>query len=91
MEKAIQKAIEGGWDKDRGMCEEYFCSEAAWCDPLFWQALGKAMGWDEGEHEDPTFMYAPVDMAMWQWKWHRFIDYLVEGKDAESFFNDLLK
>lgn len=26
----------------------------------------------------------------WVMEWHRFIDHLAEGKDAESFFKDLL-
>jgi hypothetical protein len=28
---------------------------------------------------------------LWLVNWHRFIDHLAEGKDAESFFNELLK
>lgn len=50
-------------------------------DPLFWQALGKAMGWEfRSDHKEP-----------WKKEWHRFIDHLAEGKDVESFFKDLLK
>ena len=54
-------------------------------DPLFWQALGKALGWNK------------IDAADWQdgvptWKnqWHRFIDHLAEGKDTTQFWDDLL-
>jgi hypothetical protein len=28
---------------------------------------------------------------VWLYHWHRLIDHLAEGKDAESFFADLLK
>lgn len=61
--------------------------------PLFWQCLGKALGWwhctvhvDGGEevrcedrkHDD------------WFKNWHRFIDSLAEGKSPEEFFNQLI-
>lgn len=75
------------------------------CDPSFWSSLGKAMdakkGWRNGmaaryyadraggidweldlEHE--------VDMSAWQYQWHLFIEHLAEGKDADSFFKELL-
>lgn len=29
--------------------------------------------------------------TLWKRNWHRFIDHLIAGKDAESFFNELLK
>ena len=41
----------------------------------FWQALATARKWD-----DPN---------AWRFHWHRFIDHLAEGKDAESFFATL--
>lgn len=55
MEKIIQKAIEGGYNNDatRDLLEDFakkiyarydtYCIIV--CDPLFWQALGKACGW----------------------------------------------
>ena len=50
-------------------------------DPLFWQALGKALGWAE-EY---------VDFANnWRTNWHRYIDCLADNGDAEKFFKDLL-
>lgn len=64
--------------------------ERIFLDPSFWQALGRLRGWDEGEHEDETYIYAPVEMEMWRWKWHRFIDHLAGGGDAESFFKIFL-
>lgn len=75
--------------------EMYFMS------PLFWQSLGKAMGWDkkfrlsyEGYcHYDECNTNGEVDEAWgieeWQYQWHLFIDYLAEGKSAEDFFNTL--
>ena len=45
IQKIIEKAIEGGWNKQMP-------AECSWCqydhtvlDPLFWQSLGKACGW----------------------------------------------
>jgi hypothetical protein len=41
-------------------------------DPDFWKALAKARKWE--------------DANAWRFHWHRFIDHLADGKDAESFF-----
>lgn len=46
--------------------------------PAFWQALGKARGWEDDYHT-----------SGWRRKWHDLIDHLASGKDAESFFKDL--
>lgn len=48
-----------------------------WQDPAFWQALGRARGWEE---ENKSIH------PNWKYYMHRFIDHLAEGKDAESFF-----
>lgn len=40
MNNIIQKAIEGGWDVEA----PYQSYKITVCDPLFWQALGKACG-----------------------------------------------
>jgi len=52
---------------------------------VFWQSLGKALGWKEGrvEHlawQDPE----------WQVLWHRFIEYLADGKTTDYFFEKVL-
>lgn len=101
MEKAIQKAIEGGYKdihdlmgKNIIALEEAFF--AKYClDPLFWQALGKAEGWDRPEGGNWCFAlegggyrsYA----ARWQNEQFNFIDHLAEGKDINSFFEELLR
>ena len=66
MEKAIQIATASGYyttffDKDSDVL----------IDPLFWQALGKGLGWEPEEWK-------------WQAKW--FMEHLMEGKDIQSFF-----
>lgn len=74
--------------------------------PLFWQALGKAEGWPEKDEPYLCPECKTIGIGTWNhmnicktrnrkfyWKvyWHLFIDHLAEGKDAESFFNELLK
>lgn len=54
-------------------------------DPLFWQALGRGLGWEE----DVNFTKYGA-MSGWRYAWHRFIDHLIEGKDIESFFEQLI-
>lgn len=54
-------------------------------DPLFWQALGKAMGWGKS---DEWFENRKYDY--WQEMWHRFIDHLASGGEPEEFFTNLL-
>src|SRR3990167_9141087 len=61
-------------------------------DPLFWQALGKSLGWKKVEkHIDsgsPKYNIYFVDG--WVERWHNFIDHLASGKSAEDFFGELL-
>jgi hypothetical protein len=57
---------------------------AIFFDPSFWQALGKARGWGI---EPSGSIWQGVEQ--WRIRWHDFIDHLADGKDAESFFNDL--
>lgn len=94
IEQAIEKSIEGGYKWNGGPRE---CSwghyDHAFLDPLFWQSLGKALGWAE---EVKVIHSHPVESDIvrektegWKWEWHRFIDHLAEGKDAESFFESL--
>lgn len=65
-------------------------NEVIFLDPLFWQALGRARGWAMGGtgrmYHDEYGVGGYPSMFVWQEKWHRFIDHLAEGKDAESFF-----
>jgi hypothetical protein len=79
--------------------------ESTLLDPLFWQCLGKALGW--GEKICPNCGTRYVEGAVicgetqtcfpekyylkvgWLYHWHRFIDHLAEGKSVEVFFRDL--
>lgn len=97
MENAIKKAIEGGYNGIQvGL--EFWCGietktakeypQLALLDPLFWQSLGKAMGWKEKMYIEGK---GERNVKEWLEYWHNFIDHLAEGKDADSFFNELLK
>lgn len=104
MEQAIRKAIEGGWHpkyaKSVVTRDQFNVKCRILLDPLFWQSLGKALGWDKIHYEKcPAICYADFRdpgecncSAKDEWKsqWHSFIDYLAEGKDAESFFTRLV-
>jgi hypothetical protein len=95
IEQAIGEAEAAGWkplwktsEFESGSHLVQRSVEMAFLDPFFWQALGKARGWGElklpnrspiGQHEE----------GRWFFHWHRFIDHLAEGKDAESFFESL--
>jgi len=51
-------------------------------DASFWQSLGKALGWKK------IIIGGKIKFAYpgWEYQWHRFIDYLIFGKNAEEFF-----
>jgi len=81
---AIEKAIEGGWNDrlyrvDMGNRSVWTHSEALVLDPAFWQALGRALGWEEyhWKHDRTTQ--------------HRFYDLVLTGGDTEAYWNELLK
>lgn len=92
IQQAIEKAIEGGWGMGSDQNEKLFpFVRDVWSDPLFWQSLGKALGWGD-ESECPLACcggICPINIPMWQSQWHRFVDALSEGKSADDFFSDL--
>lgn len=68
---------------------ESYLVEQIFIDPFAWKAVGKVEGWDIGKTIDPTYHFAPESMWMWQWKMHRMIDALAEGKSLEEFISTL--
>jgi len=54
---------------------------AMFLDPIFWFALGWALGW----HEQPSGGYD----QWWRDPWHRFVDYVAAGKTPDDFFATL--
>lgn len=102
IEKAIEGGYRGGMigecpDGSFWGAEEFMRSGANindfFLDPLFWQSFGRAMWW----HDEPCQACDPYEgthcsrsyATNWQREWHHFIDHLIEGKDAESFFKEL--
>lgn len=65
-------------------------------DPIFWQTLGRALGWSiyavcqiHGKECELNCIRAyPQE---WLYHWHRFIDHLADGKSRDSFFEELIK
>lgn len=127
MEKAIKKAIEGGWkkhfyfshfndnevalgdnrkDSENNPCF-YIDKHQILLDPLFWQALGKinpkkcwacnGTGYflpdtfnQETDRECGNCNKTGLQERNWEEDWHDFIDHLIEGKNIDDFFNNLL-
>lgn len=95
IESVIKEAVEkGGYvlDTVTGMTSDENIKSSSkhlfaceiFLDPAFWRALAKARGWKEfaGGYEDGC--------VEWLFNWHRFIDHLASGGDAESFFKELI-
>ena len=98
MQNLFKLAQENGWVDNREVCTgDGVCTdvnEKAYLDPLFFQALGKAMGWEKvikTHVTDSGNKLVPVFIPSWHYQWLRFIDHLAEGKQVDDFFNDLLK
>lgn len=102
MEKALEIAIMKGGYKNapKKLNDEFdiweYDHNAILLDPQFFQALGKAEGWygtkcyDCAGHFDTPLFIENGDPCV-RHVWHRFIDHLIAGKDADSFFKELLK
>ncbi len=92
MEKAIKKAIEGGCDVNP-IDENIICNNSYahyLIDAEFWKCLGKSEGWLEKIPYGERISYW-TGVPEWQYQLHRFIDWIIEGKDINSFFNELIK
>lgn len=106
METAIKKAVEGGWKihpmyEAAGLTKDGNIPVHALLDPLFWQALGKAEGWElwvcdnchtkyEGPSLCPKCRRGSAKKKGYQYYWHDFIEHLIAGKSPDTFFQALL-
>lgn len=105
IQEVITKAIEGGWNPKEEPCSHKLMHDESGCpcvrhypsqekillDPLFWQCLGKALGWGD-ESECPLACcggICPINIPMWQSQWHRFISHLSGGGTIGSFFENI--
>lgn len=105
IERAIREARGAGWNNAfyEQLDNHQRHIEIAYCDPLFWQALGKARGWPangmrqvcsecgrEPEDEFCNEIGHNSTEPIFLYKWQRFINHLAARKDAESFFQTLV-
>lgn len=83
MESIIKKAVEGGFVYDD------VSDEAVVCDPLFWQSLGKACGWDEHFSSGVHL----IDIEAWLYQAERFHEInLTEGwEKAINYLTEIIK
>lgn len=90
IEEAIKRAIEGGYDLGR-VNREFASNNFYFCDPLFWQALGKNEWWDGSQFRWLGDKGWPdVQRPTYKEVWHSFIDHLIAGGTPEDFFKELL-
>lgn len=106
MERALKKAIEGGytpcqnaqfklWSNNGQESYRAQIGDSVFLDPLFWQCLGKAEEWfyEDGRSVAKYINNDPkhTQYDMYLWHWHRFIDHLDQGGNVDEFFEKLLK
>lgn len=102
MKEIIQKAIEGGYKQDMGWLGPALEREYAeiFLDPLFWQALGKNLGWAKskmmrvalGEVRCEKCGSDEIEIRIDEVKkhWYDFIDHIASGGDVDEFFQTLI-
>jgi hypothetical protein len=63
-------------------------------DPAFWQALGRALGWDVPcdlaitcRHRGEEYWHCHG--AYWMYQWHCFIQHIAQGAPPDAFFASL--
>lgn len=98
MNNAIKLAIEkGGYKYGHGVDGDYETDGWSYqeiideardkviLDPLFWQALGKALGWGTTTASN-NFGYK----NSWQYYAHQYINLILTGGDTDKFWKELL-
>jgi len=100
MEQAIKKAIEGGykggkWNTiTKEYCLDFFelnnrhkIMYSYLVDPLFWECLGKALGWKQQDKIKEFGDFFNYDYRDYM---HSFIDHIADKGTPDDFFNKLL-
>jgi|GEM_PF-1410088 len=88
----IETAIRGGWEEPWDMWDEdgdvwsgtYVCV----LDPLFWQALGKGLGWDMVSGQSDYSLSWTKNT--WEYYIHQMTDHLIDGVTVEEYLISLL-
>lgn len=76
--KALDLAFKGGWAHEK---RQYYYWQMTACDPTFWIALGKQLGW-EVEGADP---FTPLTKSYA----HRFYDLILTGQSVDEFWKEI--
>jgi hypothetical protein len=82
MNEAIKLAIEKGGYEISDQKYAKLMSFPNVLDPLFWQALGKALGWDDFRAAVPP---------LWLANALHYHELLLTGGDTEKFWKELIK
>jgi hypothetical protein len=88
IQEAINKAIEGGYPKERLDNLSVPVQAQCFLETTFWEALVRALG-VEGDFEYIQLsrdVPRKIRQPIWLYYWHRFTSHLVAGKSPESFF-----
>lgn len=94
IEQAIQKAYPDQKEMFGG--SSFVNWQAYMLHPDFWVALGKSLGWHEGDKTQEyagkrLYLYETIDdKYSWLGQQHRFIDHLASNGDPETFFKEIL-
>jgi len=103
--EAIKKAIEGGYNKRPSGYDDDKYRMRVILDPLFWQALGKALGWGIefadmvccicGTHcfrngDRNRTHFMERPIYLWQHYAHQYFDLVLTGRDTDKFWKELL-
>lgn len=90
-EKAYKLAESAGWTPANMLHTGNYIADTKFhdcttaLDPLFWQALGKALYWWEGDEIPPV-----QPLNHWRATAHRFYDLILTGQDTEQFWHDII-
>jgi len=97
-QEIFKKAKDGGWqDHYDALGCEVSALEHAVNDFLFWQALGRSMGWKENYHRtnsgtEPMREHKECTrFCKWGYVkyWHGLVDHLDDGGTIEEYFKGL--
>ena len=92
IQKAIEKSIEGGYDRDLTFQMDIYSSgdRTIFLDPEFWKCLGKAMGWKKEKIINTPRLGTNIKVkAEWTKQAIRFFTETMEGKSPEDYFKNL--
>lgn len=85
IQDALHAAIAGGWDFKRAEVGGILTARVAMTDRLFWESLGKTLGWSA---LNAVSLKGDGRIA-WHQMWINLIDHLALGNTPDEFFKKL--